>query len=70
LRIVAADTRSQSRNRELALDRLQRRLAAALRETRVRRATAPTRASQRNRVDRKREHGKVKQLRRRPNTEE
>src|SRR3954447_12109711 len=37
VRVVAADTRSQARNRELALARLQRRLAAALRETRVRR---------------------------------
>src|SRR3954447_19692821 len=70
LRIVAADTRSQTRNREIALARLQRRLATALRETRVRRATKPTRASQRNRVERKREHSKTKQLRQKPPAED
>src|SRR4051812_14160988 len=70
VRVVAADTRSQSRNREIALERLQRRLAAALRETRVRRPTAPTRSSQRNRVDRKRAHSKAKQLRRKPSAED
>ena len=70
IRVVAADTRSQSRNRDLALERLQRRLAAALRETRARRATAPTRSSQRARVDRKRAHGTLKQQRRRPGPDE
>ena len=69
VRVVAADTRSQSRNRELALERLQRRLSAALRETRVRRATKPTRSSQRTRVERKRVHSRLKQQRRRPEDE-
>jgi ribosome-associated protein len=70
LRVVAADTRSQTRNRELALERLQRRLAAALREQRVRRPTAPTRSSQRTRVEHKRVHGKLKEQRRRPTVDE
>ncbi len=70
IRVVAADTRSQARNRELALERLQRRLAAALRETRTRRPTAPTRASQRTRVERKRVHSRLKQQRRRPEGDE
>jgi ribosome-associated protein len=70
IRVVAADTRSQTRNRELALERLQRRLAAALREQRVRRPTTPTRSSQRTRVDRKRVRGKLKEQRRRPTGDE
>ena len=70
IRVVAADTRSQTRNRELALERLQRRLAAALREQRARRPTAPTRSSQRTRVDRKRVRGKLKEQRRRPTVDE
>src|SRR5258705_9555761 len=39
VRVVAADTRSQARNRELALERLRDRLAAALRTPRARRPT-------------------------------
>src|SRR4051812_37929316 len=45
VRAVAQDARSQARNRELALERLETRLAGALRPRRARRATAPTRAS-------------------------
>src|SRR3954447_22387513 len=46
---VAQDARSQARNRELALERLQSRLAAALHVPRSRRATRPTRASRERR---------------------
>src|SRR5689334_21424525 len=42
---VAQDARSQSRNRELALERLARRLSGALTVRRPRRATDPTAAS-------------------------
>src|SRR4051794_1229444 len=41
---VAQDTRSQHRNRELALERLARRLAGALKDARPRPKTRPTRA--------------------------
>src|SRR5918992_1929469 len=41
VRVVAADERSQARNRALALDRLRRRLADALRTETPRRATRP-----------------------------
>ena len=47
VRATAQDTRSQSRNRELALERLRSRLASALTVQRPRRATKPTRASRR-----------------------
>src|SRR5919109_492214 len=40
VRAVAQDTRSQTRNRELALERLRARLSAALKEPRARRATS------------------------------
>src|SRR3954452_2051814 len=42
VRAVAQDARSQARNRELALERLQHRLAGALHVHRTRRPTKPT----------------------------
>ena len=66
----AQDTRSQLRNRELALERLAERLGAALEVARPRRKTRPTTASRRKRVDAKRRRGETKQARRRPNTDD
>ncbi|HLM09354.1 MAG TPA: alternative ribosome rescue aminoacyl-tRNA hydrolase ArfB [Thermoleophilaceae bacterium] len=66
VRAVAQDTRSQLRNRELALERLRGRLEAALAVQRPRRATKPTAASRRRRTEAKRRRGEVKRLRRRP----
>jgi len=66
---VAQDTRSQHRNRELALERLARRLSAALKVSRPRTRTRPTRASQQRRIDRKRRRGEVKRARRPPDPE-
>ena len=63
VRVVAADTRSQARNRELALSRLRERLADALRTPRARRATAPTRAARRRRIEAKRRRGDLKRQR-------
>ena len=62
----AQDTRSQHRNRELALERLAGRIAHALEVRRPRTKTRPTRASQRRRVDAKKRRGEVKKARRRP----
>jgi ribosome-associated protein len=62
----AQDTRSQLRNRELALERLAQRLAHALEVRRPRTATRPTKASKRRRVDAKKRRGEVKRGRRRP----
>jgi ribosome-associated protein len=47
VRAMAQEARSQARNRELALDRLESRLAAALKVRRPRTATQPTRADPR-----------------------
>jgi ribosome-associated protein len=69
VRASAQDTRSQARNRVLALERLRSRLATALAVQRPRRATKPTRASRRRRVESKRRRGEVKRSRQRPGTE-
>ena len=67
---IAQDARSQARNRELALERLRRRLSAALVTPRQRLATRPTQASVRTRLDQKRRRAQRKQSRRRPSSEE
>lgn len=64
IRAVAQDERSQSRNRELAVERLVQTLREALRIPRPRRPTKPTAASQERRLDQKRRRGEVKRLRR------
>jgi ribosome-associated protein len=66
VRAVAQDTRSQARNRDLALERLRGRLENALTVQRPRRATKPTGASRRRRAESKRRRGEIKRLRRRP----
>jgi ribosome-associated protein len=63
--VAAGDRRSQARNRELAVDRLVMRLRAGLEERPERRATRPTRASQRRRVEIKRRRGDLKRDRQR-----
>jgi ribosome-associated protein len=63
---VAQDARSQARNRELALERLAEKLAAALATPRRRRPTRPTRASRQRRLEQKRRAGERKRARRRP----
>ncbi|MGI8778629.1 MAG: alternative ribosome rescue aminoacyl-tRNA hydrolase ArfB [Solirubrobacteraceae bacterium] len=63
---AAQDTRSQLRNRELALERLAARLAHALEVRRPRTATRPTKASKRRRLDAKKRRGNIKRDRRSP----
>jgi ribosome-associated protein len=62
--VVASDRRSQIRNRELALSRLQARVQAALEERRPRRPTRPTPASRRRRLDDKHRRSGLKRSRR------
>lgn len=66
VRAVAQDTRSQRRNRELALERLASRLANALTIHRPRKKTRPTRASKDRRLQQKRRRAETKRLRGRP----
>ena len=66
VRAVAQDTRSQHRNRELALERLAGRIAGALVVQRPRKKTRPTRAAKERRLQQKRRRGETKRLRGRP----
>jgi ribosome-associated protein len=66
VRAVAQDARSQIRNRELALERLNARLQHALTPRRVRHATKPTAASRHKREDAKRRQAQRKRERRSP----
>ena len=63
---AAQDTRSQLRNRELALQRLAERLGHALEVPRPRVKTRPTAASRRKREGSKRRRSETKRARRRP----
>ena len=64
----AQDTRSQARNRELALERLRSRLAAALATPRPRRPTRPPAAARDRRLTEKRRRSERKRERRSPPT--
>jgi ribosome-associated protein len=66
VRATASDSRSQARNREIALERLRTRLAEGLRIERPRRATKPTRAARARRLDAKRRQSDRKRDRRPP----
>ncbi|MCE0765876.1 aminoacyl-tRNA hydrolase [Pseudonocardia kujensis] len=67
LTVVASEHRSQLRNREAARERLAQALRAATApDPPARRATRPTRGSQRRRLDAKARRGAVKRLRARP----
>ena len=62
---VAQDARSQARNRDLALERLARRLEHALHVPKRRRPTKPTKASKRRHREAKRRAAERKRGRRR-----
>ena len=66
LRAAAQDERSQSRNRELAIERLVAQLREALRVERRRVPTTPTAASRERRLEDKRRRAEQKRLRRPP----
>ncbi len=67
---VAQDARGQARNRELALERLRRRLTQALATPRRRHATRPTSASVHRRLEGKRRQAARKRDRRPPPTDD
>ena len=66
LRAVAQDERSQSRNRELAVERLVAALREALHVERRRIPTAPSAGARKRRLEAKRRRSDVKRLRRDP----
>lgn len=63
LRIAASEHRSQHRNREAAVERLQRLLTEALHVQKHRRPTRPTRASREKRIGAKRHRSRTKRSR-------
>jgi ribosome-associated protein len=66
VRVVASDSRSQYRNRELALERLRERLATALRTERPRVPTRVGRSAKEKRLQAKRRQSERKRDRARP----
>jgi ribosome-associated protein len=63
LRVTSQRHRSQSRNKETALERLQSLVAEALAPRKARRATKPTRKSGEARLEEKKRRGRTKRLR-------
>jgi ribosome-associated protein len=70
LHLVAQSTPSQWRNRQEALDRLQRLLLQALKPRRHRVATRPSRGAKERRLRDKRGRSRTKELRRRPSLDD
>lgn len=64
LRIVVDEARSQTRNRQVAIERLKTRLAAALVPKPQRRPTKPTRGANRRRLEAKKRQSRRKAERR------
>ena len=63
IRVVASDMRSQSRNRELAEERLAEMVARSLIVPKKRKATKPTKAAKEARLEAKRRHSNKKRKR-------
>jgi ribosome-associated protein len=64
LRVVAAEERSQAKNRELAVERLRGLLAEALRpDPPVRRTTRPSKGAEERRLAAKRARSRIKEAR-------
>jgi ribosome-associated protein len=66
VRAAASESRSQSRNRQAALERLAEKLEQGLRVEPTRRPTRPTKGSQIRRVEAKRRRSETKKGRRSP----
>ena len=64
IRVVSQRHRSQSRNRETAIERLRALVAEALRPRRKRKATRPTQAARESRMESKRRRAETKRDRR------
>ncbi len=67
---VAQESRGQSRNREIAVERLRRRLADAAAPRKQRRPTGPGRGARERRLQAKRRQSERKRQRRRPHAED
>ena len=70
IEVIANDTRSQHRNREIARERLVKRIEFALVVDKPRRATNPSKASKTRRLEAKKARGDTKRGRRRPSIDD
>ena len=70
LRIVVDETRSQSRNREIAQSRLLAKAVSALETPKNRVATNPSKSAKARRVSSKKHRVELKRLRRSPNQDD
>lgn len=70
LAVAADDTRSQTRNRDLARNRLAERVTAALHVPTKRKDTKPSRRARQRRLDEKRRRGQTKAGRSKPRYDE
>jgi len=61
--LKSQETRSQLKNKELAMERLRQFILQALKVRKPRKKTRPTRSSQRKRLETKTKHGQLKQTR-------
>lgn len=70
VRVSAGDERSQTRNREIALERLAARVREGLAVPKARVPTRQSRAAKQRRLEEKRQRSGVKRLRSRPSVED
>jgi protein subunit release factor A len=70
VRASARDERSQHRNRQLALGRLREKLDELVREEKPRIPTRVPKAQRKKRLERKKRHGRLKELRKPPDVED
>jgi len=64
--VQCSETRSQARNREIALDRAVSLIDEAIRPQRKRRPTRPSQTARERRIERKKRRGEKKRLRKPP----
>jgi len=67
--VTSQESRDQSRNLEIAREKVRRLVASALREPRVRRATRPSATARERRLEGKKQRGSLKRSRGRPEVE-
>jgi ribosome-associated protein len=67
--VTSQESRDQSRNLEIAREKVRRLVASALREPRVRRATRPSAAARERRIEGKKQRSSLKRSRGRPEME-
>ena len=68
--VVSTESRSQHRNKELARQELERRLAARRRKRKRRVPTRPSKAAKARRIESKKHRGRTKKLRKPPRHDE